>query len=321
MRTLVNKTRHTTARRSQTGLSLVELLVAMTIGLVLIGGATFVYVQSRNSFGTNETVARLQETARYAMSVIEPDVRMGGFWGLMNDAELVVGRATPAEAASPLMANHSCGNNYAFDLFNTVEGTDAGYPLACAPPGGASQPNTDALTVRRATAAATTVGPAGTLKVYSSRTLARLYSNGIAPGPTGPGSGGQVNDVLVSTYYVAPDSENRPGLPSLRRRFLIPGGYADQEIVTGVEDMQLQIGVDVAGTSGEATRYINQDAPLPLGAQAVSVRVWILVRSDAPEVGHADRRQYTMGNRVYTPNDRFRRVLITRTIQLRNSLG
>ena len=65
--------------RSQ-GFSLIELMVALVIGSLLIAGTVFVYVQSRNSYGVNETVARLQETARYAMSVVEPDIRMSSYW-------------------------------------------------------------------------------------------------------------------------------------------------------------------------------------------------------------------------------------------------
>ena len=45
----------------QRGFSLVELMVALTIGSFLIIGAVTVYVQSRNSYTVNETVARLQE--------------------------------------------------------------------------------------------------------------------------------------------------------------------------------------------------------------------------------------------------------------------
>jgi len=52
------------------------------------------------------------------------------------------------------------------------------------------------------------------------------------------------------------------------------------------------------------------------------VRVWILVRAENPEVGFIDDRVYNYGNRVnFQPNDGFRRVLFTRTIQVRNSLG
>ncbi len=61
------------------GLTLVELLVAMTIGLVLIVGATQVYVDSHAAYAVNVTTARLQENARYAISVLEPDIRMAGY--------------------------------------------------------------------------------------------------------------------------------------------------------------------------------------------------------------------------------------------------
>ena len=80
-------------RHRQNGLSLIELMVSLVIGSFLISGAVFVYMQSRNSFTTNDVMARLQETARYAFSVIEPDVRMSSFWGLVNDPDLVIGRA------------------------------------------------------------------------------------------------------------------------------------------------------------------------------------------------------------------------------------
>ena len=91
----------------QRGLSLIELMVAMTIGAVLIFGATQVFINSRNSYGVNESVARLQETARYAMSVIEPDIRMANYWGLVNSA--------PAAIAAPGTAL-DCGPNFANSL-------------------------------------------------------------------------------------------------------------------------------------------------------------------------------------------------------------
>ena len=86
------------ARRAR-GLSLIELLVAVTIGGLLIFGATKVYVDSRATYEVNETAARLQETARYALSVIEPDIRMSNYWGLVKGASIVINQA-PQTAAS-----------------------------------------------------------------------------------------------------------------------------------------------------------------------------------------------------------------------------
>ena len=44
-------------------MTLVELSVAMAIGLFLIGGALYVYSQSKNSYRAGDSLARLQESA------------------------------------------------------------------------------------------------------------------------------------------------------------------------------------------------------------------------------------------------------------------
>jgi type IV pilus assembly protein PilW len=310
--------------RSQQGFSLIELMVALVIGSLLIAGTVFVYIQSRNSYGVNETVARLQETARYAMSVVEPDIRMSSYWGLINDPELVNNRARqtdPVAAVAPGAAANVCGNNFAVDLYTTVEGTDNIYNLPCAAgPSGAARPLADTLTIRRATGVAA-APTAGRLQLYTTRTVGQIFNAAAAPGPLAPL--GRVNDLIVNAYYVSRDSDERAGLPSLRRKQLGAGpGFVDQEIIPGIEDMQVQFGIDPTGLNGTATRYVNPDDAIPAASQVVAVRVWFLVRSPDPEVGFTDNRVYNYGNRVnYTPNDGFRRVLFTRTIQVRNSLG
>jgi hypothetical protein len=52
----------------------------------------------------------------------------------------------------------------------------------------------------------------------------------------------------------------------------------------------------------------------------VAVRIWVRVRAEAPERGFTDNRTYQYADiQPFTPNDNFRRVLISRTIYLRNS--
>lgn len=321
------------------GFSLIELMVALAIGSILIAGAVVVYVQGRNSYAVNESVARLQENARYALSVIEPDVRMSSFWGLNHDAELVVARALPTDPLSPVGTGdaNECGDNFAVDLFNSVEGADNAFVLGpgrdatCDPgPVGATQPaeqpNADTLTVRR-----TSITPAaalnGQIQVWTTRTAGRVFSDGVAPGALAPV--GQISDLIVNAYYVSRDSNGRPGIPSLRRKALlgtrtvgiVAPDFQDQEVVSGVEDLQVQFGIDPTGLTGVATQFVDPDAVLAVGTQIVAVRVWIMVRAEALEVGFTDGRTYNYGNRVFVPNDGFRRVLFSRTIQIRNSLG
>ena len=93
-----------TNRMRQFGVSLIELMVAMVIGLFLILGAVTVFSQSRSTYRTAESVARLQEIGRLAMDVVETDVRMANFWGMSNHADYIDNRAPvgqPPPAALP----------------------------------------------------------------------------------------------------------------------------------------------------------------------------------------------------------------------------
>lgn len=65
----------------QRGVTLIELLVAMTLSLVLLGGVIQLFVANKQSYKISEELARLQEGARFAASLLEQDIRMAGFIG------------------------------------------------------------------------------------------------------------------------------------------------------------------------------------------------------------------------------------------------
>jgi len=362
-------------RLRQRGLSMIELLVALAIGAFLVFGATQVYVDSRGAYNVNETVARLQETARYALSVIEPDVRMANYFGLVKGASIVSGQTSQSQAANPnWAANTVCGNNFVVDLNRNLQSDDNRYltdwtgpatavrvPTSCdslAEPDGVTVWNTtpvttaDTLVVRRASVV-NSVSTANWLQICSTRLAGQLATTG----PACAAASQQVNNLVVNAYYVDQNSSQATGLPSLRRKTLIhPAGgtdrLADEEIIPGIEDMQIQFGIDNTGISAIATRYVNPSqlqAALAAGGQVVAVRVWLLVRSDAPEVGFTDNRVYEYGDRLqangttgdlnaaagagkaYSPSastdtgptgrQHYRRLLVSSTIQIRNALG
>ncbi|MEJ0036915.1 MAG: PilW family protein [Gammaproteobacteria bacterium] len=364
---------HTTQR----GLSLIELLVAIAIGAVLIFGATQAYVDSRNAYGVNESVSRMQENGRYAMSVLEPDLRMSNYWGLQKGADIVSNKfkKTDGQASFAGAAATSCGNNYGVDLENNIEGTDASYPTTvstCLPLNNKAVKTADTVTVRRAsTVDSTAAANFGSLRICSTRgggiLLADTSTSPLCAGVTATPKTAQINDLIVNLYYVDQDSAQQTGYPSLRRYWLDVNGsigpkntFQDAEIVAGIEDMQVEYGVDRTGgygpSGGAAVQYLPAGTTLSgllnaatNPAQIVSVRIWLLVRADAPEVGFTDERVYTYGSRSDIVNKtgdlnvladasksfqpslnsnntptglkHYRRVLISRTIQVRNALG
>jgi len=75
----MNRTRQTSG-----GFSLVEVLIALTIGLLLISGMVSVFAGNRQSSELNTAIANMQESARYALDAIARDIRTAGYQGCLE---------------------------------------------------------------------------------------------------------------------------------------------------------------------------------------------------------------------------------------------
>jgi type IV pilus assembly protein PilW len=77
-----------TAKRSQ-GFSLIELMVAMVLGLVLMGGVIQVFLTSKQSYAYNEELGWIQENSRFALEYMTRDLRMAGYFGCSTEVPVV----------------------------------------------------------------------------------------------------------------------------------------------------------------------------------------------------------------------------------------
>jgi type IV pilus assembly protein PilW len=86
--------------KRQTGITLVEVLISLVLGLLLVGAATGIYLSNRQTFRQVENLARLQENARIAFELMGRDIREAGGIvcgsGLAVVNQLGVNTATPA---------------------------------------------------------------------------------------------------------------------------------------------------------------------------------------------------------------------------------
>jgi type IV pilus assembly protein PilW len=334
------------ARRTASGFSLIELLIASGMGLMLIAAFLVVLQRCRFLFVANESVTQLQDSARHALGLLASDIEHAGFFGFApaerfqlvgNGAVLArhpqMRQPTPelaATAVSGLPAGaHDCGVNFAVDLHQPVQGTDNSDGLrACAPTptAGGARPLSDTLTVRHASLEATEP-LAGRLQIYSA-TLASaqpvlLFADGRAPGARDDGH--EVRDLEVRSYYVANNSVGRPGLPALRVKSLTESRgraqFRDEEVMPGVEDLQVELGVSGADGVGGPVQFVISESPLARQRNIVAVRLWMRLRAEATEQGFRDDRALNYSNTSFTPNDTERtqrRLLIVRTVALRN---
>ena len=316
--------------RKQLGLTLIELMVALAIGSFLVIGSIQIYSQSREAFIINESIARVQETAQFAMDTIEADLRMASNWGRTSRGLAIENRSIDGNANPKPLVNvpADCGASWVLDLAMPVDGANNTFNLPCAALGGA-QAFSDLITVRRVT-----VNPqplqAGRLQIQSTRIAGEIFDDGVIPTLFSPADSATHN-LMVSSYYVAANSDLIPGVPTLRRKSLVVNAgvssIVDVEIAPGVENLQVQLGIDV-DEDNTVDRYVNpgDDIYNPAaagyvpGARVITARVWIVVRGVTRENGIIDTYTYQPGDvNLGTFSDDLRRMQVSKTILLRNT--
>lgn len=115
-----------TQRCQQRGMSLIEILVAMAIGLLLMVGVLQVFSAMRQSFKLQEALSNVQENARFAVDFISKDLRMAGYMGCMQQIS-EGGRIVNVVSGS---------NNWWFNAslgLRGYDGTETGIPTGIGP--------------------------------------------------------------------------------------------------------------------------------------------------------------------------------------------
>jgi type IV pilus assembly protein PilW len=224
-------------RNRQVGLSLIELMISLVIGLLLMLGVTQIFAASRSASRLSEGVARAQENGRFALEFIERDIRMAGHTGCVNDQ------------AHFIKGNTALRNNI------TAATSGSGNPL-------------DFSVAIQGYEAANT-GPGNTLAVGGGTIPAGLPASisGLSPAPV-PGS-----DILVLRFF-APEgipvtaiSGQNLTVDPLRWTRLTEGGVATPTLfgISNCETADFFAGTTtsgtVTGTAVDFSRYAPQPAP------------------------------------------------------------
>lgn len=102
----------------QTGFSLVELMIAITLGLIVLLAVGSIYIGSRQTYRVQEDNARIQEAGRYALEVIGRSIRQAG-----ADAEMTFNPAAITQecgAPPPALACIAIDNNAVVAATDTI---------------------------------------------------------------------------------------------------------------------------------------------------------------------------------------------------------
>lgn len=329
----------------QAGLSLVELMISITLGLVLMAGVVQMFVSSKTVFSTQQSLSRIQETGRLAIEFLSKDIRMAGFYGCFRPNPSINGKALQNSTLniSGLHGNFAQGiqGYQAEGSLTAAERTYIGKTLKA---------STNVLVLRSASATPRIINAVNTpltLFVHSTQSIqdgcvdglcingaavvsdcfrARLFqvsalssagntltvshadSWAVATDPSVSFTSGEVLPMNTTTYFV---STGASGAPSLWQKV---NGNLALEVLEGVEDVRYRY-----ATSQNTTYRLAQAITAAEWADVTSVRVEVLVRSMENNVV-PEAQPYTFDGVSVTlaANDRYMRQVFTATVALRS---
>jgi type IV pilus assembly protein PilW len=320
------------SNRRQQGLSLVELMVALALGVSLSLGVANLFLQSKTSFHQDEETAQLQDNGRWALRYLVRELSMSGFYGGMADATTVTSTVGVADDCSVGWANNT---GTALEHLNNVTDLTATASYGCLN-SGEVLPGTDLLALRRTKdSAAVSDGLVNTAPTDNAMYL-RVEGFG-------------ANTTLVKGSAVTEDDKTagstvdiwqyRPqllfirgyslvagdGIPTLCRKILTTSAAAmalgsTECMVEGIENLQVEFGLDTNNPFDFVPDYY-EDAPTAAELEtAVSARVYVLSRSINEVAGYTNDKSYALGsNNVLAADDGYYRRVLQTTVMLRNS--
>jgi len=266
---IIAKNRRLLAR--QGGFSLVEMMVALAIGLVIVTALSQLFVNiSRTNHEMEKTNSQI-ENARFGLQILEGDVVHAGFWDTyvpeFDDLSFVdTPTDFPAAIPDPCLAYNPANWNADFmkELIGIPLEVTAGAPGTCAGLIADQVPNTDVLVVRHAytcepeTAGCDDDGAAGRLYFQASVCADDAVPYQLDPNSTLPdktctaGTVAPRRKFVQSIYYIRDWFSNTPakdGIPTLvRSQFDLSGGALAQQpaqaLVEGIERFRVEVGID-----------------------------------------------------------------------------
>lgn len=335
----------------QRGYSIVELMVSITVGLIVLAGLVTLFAGNSRARGEIERANQQTENGRYALELIGDDLRDAGYLATFNPGTVA---APNPQLAIPAALPNACATDVATlnsAMVLAVQGYDNGNNApACVAD---LRAGTDILVVRRASTCS--VGTAncdpqvgGDAYLQAAGCNAQLLAGNYYVLDTNVASlnllqkdcatAAPLYQYRTHIYFVANDDQPGDGVPTLKRAELGAGVFTTVPLVEGVENLQLEYGLDTAvPTTGSPAVYtanpssFNGCAPAACVSNwrnVVTVKVNVLARNLTPTQGYADTKTYTLGlnfagaANVFGPfNDGFKRHAYTSTARLNNTAG
>lgn len=280
--------------RLQRGLTLVELMVALAVGLLIVAALSFVFVSSSAARQEVERSADVIENGRYGVDVLAREISQAGFYASLITPTGTVNSLCPAGIPSAVVTSWTGSMAIAVQGLNNTQADPA-----CL----TRKAGTDAILVQRASTCA--IGEAGCDAEDANHAYLQVSQCGteysVSPSVLGIG-GGAVFTLRTKACDPAIFAEKRR---LLRRIYYVSandvlssvdlslsGAGTPVALVENIEQLQFEYGID-SNDDGNVDSFSSTPADW---SKVIGVRAWVLARSATPSKNSAAAVTYTMGD-------------------------
>ena len=304
-------------KKYQSGFSMVELLIAVALGILLSWAILDVTLTSSRTAREVELTSETVENGRYLSQLLKNEIRLAGFYGRLENYSS--GAVVQPDACTEL-ATADMINGMSFPLFG-LDGVAAG---ATTCNGDTLLTGSDALLIRRANTdfVTSTTGLnanqhylQASIKAMvldtgtNNSNFTLLEKDGLTLAP--------IREYHQDIYYV--DDAN-----VFKRLRLVNGAYTSEPMVEGVDDFQLVYGIDRSGdgipnADGGNAAFVELPASADEWEDVVSVKIFLVLSSTNPAPGSNDAKTYSYADKAgVTFADSKKRRLFSSVARLTN---
>lgn len=290
------KTRLVVARRSARGYSLVELMIAMALGLVILLGVSEIFISNNETRNEIEKSGRQVENGRFAIQLLTDEIANAGFageGGAVPSSGVYDACAVPEDAATVIDA--------------------LGAPVY----GGSSQPScagnykagSSFIALRRVSTCA--IGESGCdafaenhyhVQVAACETSSVTSSGERVIGTTVGAMTATARDCTTSapTYRFLSRLYYIDSADNLVRAELVGSTYQVAPLVEGIEKLEFEYGVDTGPLTGSPDVFKRAEEMAGSDWENVlAVRVWLVARNLDSTPGYNDLNEYSLAGQEY----------------------
>lgn len=356
MRNRPMSTRGLAGARQQRGLSLIEMMVGLTLGLIVVAALTVLFVSNSRARQESEKTSQQIENGRYASQLLLDELHLAGYYGEFNPQTLADPSGVPDPSATDFPSLSAA-------VALPIQGYDGGTGLTAGLQNLLTdlRNGADVLVIRRAsTCVAGATGcdaanmasssyfqttlctnqlgiltPANQFLIGNSPSLFTT-SNPAVTGGANPPPFLATKDCLtpaalrayyVRVYFLANNDTAGDGIPTLKMAELGSGQFNIVPLVEGIEQMQLEYGLDADG-NGTPDSYTTSPLSVSDWRKVMAVKVHLLARNAQSSGAYTDTRSYVLGLQAngnpntYGPfNDAYKRHVYTTMARLNNVAG